>query len=956
MSAVDRAQPILEGLQQTAGTPVSTQPFALSCEALRELGKWNVRILPSIPFKARHECMETLRWVIRQNNGLQRFSLLLAFGKAILRGSVSAGIVSSRCMMMKTNPALFFDALLAECRAAENSGAQREEVREFAEGGFEPFDDAESENNGIFNVEGLAEVSQLDVEKVEKFFRLGCFAKASAVLATEPLAPFSKEIADALRSLHPASDWRLPVARCGAEPAPSAANVSRALSSFSKGTAAGPFGLRPDHLREMVNTPGSHLLQSLATIGGQIINGEVPTSLRPLMFAARLVAIYKKNEAGAKTGAVRPVACGEAIRRLACKIVAAPATKALRDILLQFGQAGFGVPNGVAAAAMAAQRLVEQALDGDALDSQMFLKTDLSNAFNRIRRESFLQSKLTAQTYPSLATLADSIYGQPSDLFFGAEIIVSSEGVHQGCPLGGILFAITLVEFLKLHVSAITDLTARIWIADDGFLAGSEMALSAVIRVFVEHGPTFGLYLNCDKCTVFSTDGTLPAGSPLSGLGVKVKAMGLASLLGCAIGSRAAREAHTSRIANSICSYNERLAALAVFAPQSALCILRSCSSFARASYFIRHYGDMPAWKVIDTSSAGVLNAICPGISSEALTQAFLPCRMGGLGIRSCATHAVAAHSAAMIAIDGLLAAFTTLPIQLGIAHTGEGKNPKTTQRAMSQATDEACLQELLASLQVASTGESHGRAVARIAASAQKGASLWLAPNPEGVELLMLSASSFRAGLRHRLGLHLFSPNGIPPLCVMCRKVTVDVFGDHPLLCLGAGNKTSLHHECRDVLARLANMALLRAKIESRTYDIPIDATPELAVAIRAMRCDISLLLDGAWQTIDVTTTHALRSPFGPNVPLAVERVDAEKRKAQADVGLGRAGLDLVVAFDSFGGCSAGSQATLKKIASAFASRHDCPKEAVHRFWAHIHGRIVEWTTDNLAQVSSLQ
>ena len=98
-----------------------------------------------------------------------------------------------------------------------------------------------------------------------------------------------------------------------------------AIRSFPCGSAGGPDGLTPQHLKDMTGTSageeGSVLLSALASFVHFVLRGEVLTKVCPLFFGANLVA-FRKNG-----GKVRPIAVGCTLRRLvatckyACSLV-----------------------------------------------------------------------------------------------------------------------------------------------------------------------------------------------------------------------------------------------------------------------------------------------------------------------------------------------------------------------------------------------------------------------------------------------------------------------------------------------------------------------------------------------------------------------------------------------------------------------------------------------------------
>lgn len=69
---------------------------------------------------------------------------------------------------------------------------------------------------------------------------------------------------------------------------------------------------------------------------------------------------------------------------------------------------------------------------------------------------------------PELLPLVLSSYSSPSSLFFGEEVILFSEGVQQGGPLGPLLFCLTIHSMVQqLHNEL------NLFYLDDGTLGGS---------------------------------------------------------------------------------------------------------------------------------------------------------------------------------------------------------------------------------------------------------------------------------------------------------------------------------------------------------------------------------------------------------------------------------------------------------------------------------------------------
>ena len=206
---------------------------------------------------------------------------------------------------------------------------------------------------------------------------------------SDALAPPSKETYDSLLALHPPcpTDRRIPppVAAC---PPISVLppEVSHAIRTFPSGSAGGPDGLRPQHLKDLlatgIDSGGTDaLLEAITDFINMLLEGRVPVSVCPILFGGSLIAISKKS------GGIRPTAIGYLWRRLAGK-VACHRVSEQAVALLAPRQLGFGVPGGCEGAVHVARRFVE-----NMQPDQVLLKVYFKNAFNSIRRDPILDAQ-----------------------------------------------------------------------------------------------------------------------------------------------------------------------------------------------------------------------------------------------------------------------------------------------------------------------------------------------------------------------------------------------------------------------------------------------------------------------------------------------------------------------------------------------------------------------------------
>jgi len=94
-------------------------------------------------------------------------------------------------------------------------------------------------------------------------------------------------------------------------------DVTAAIRSFPAGSAGGPDGVRPQHLRDLTSNKetGPALISALTAFINLLMQGKCPSSITPIFFGGRLIALQKKS------GGIRPIAIGYTLRRLAAKCV-----------------------------------------------------------------------------------------------------------------------------------------------------------------------------------------------------------------------------------------------------------------------------------------------------------------------------------------------------------------------------------------------------------------------------------------------------------------------------------------------------------------------------------------------------------------------------------------------------------------------------------------------------------
>ena len=136
-----------------------------------------------------------------------------------------------------------------------------------------------------------------------------------------------------------------------------------------------------EDVRKAINSfrPGCNkLLTTLTDFVNAILRGEVPDFAVSTFFGATLCALTKKD------GGIRPIAVGNTLRRLAAKVGARPLSHSLGSELRPV-QLGYSTKGDCEAAAHSARRYLR-----DCNHRRVFLKVDMKNAFNCLRRDALL--------------------------------------------------------------------------------------------------------------------------------------------------------------------------------------------------------------------------------------------------------------------------------------------------------------------------------------------------------------------------------------------------------------------------------------------------------------------------------------------------------------------------------------------------------------------------------------
>ena len=192
--------------------------------------------------------------------------------------------------------------------------------------------------------EQLQQQQEYNAEQAATLAGEGQYTRAVQALSSLGMAEVGRETEAELRRLHPPA--AKPIGPLPTTEAPQLTftqmEVLKSVDRFRNGSAPGPSGLRPEHLKAALRSAPNRrdrALHNLTALVNTMMKGKVPSSVAPYLCGARLHAANKK------TGGIRPIAVGNLLRRLTSKCAASSlASKAAS--LLSPHQLGVGVPGG----------------------------------------------------------------------------------------------------------------------------------------------------------------------------------------------------------------------------------------------------------------------------------------------------------------------------------------------------------------------------------------------------------------------------------------------------------------------------------------------------------------------------------------------------------------------------------------------------------------------------------
>ena len=645
--------------------------------------------------------------------------------------------------------------------------------------------------------------------------------------------------------------------------------IKSIICDFPAGSAAGPSGLRPQHLQDVVRA-GSGVAASLMTSMDSFLqlclDGRLPAAAAPFLCAANVIPL-RKPEGGL---AVRPVAVGETLRRLVGKFVARSAVSSKLVQTMLPHQCGIATPGACETIAMGLQSWVHAHHTEHAW---AILQVDLRNAFNSVHREAIFDE--IGQSAPELIPWVSTCYAQHSHLIAQGHRLSSRCGVQQGDPLGPLLFSMAWHRVVRKLPSS---LHVNIWYLDDGHLVGNLDALDSALRIIATEGDHLGISINMSKCKLwgpaaanaeelvkYPTLAKIPQVSWAPKFGIRV--------LGLPVEHPSSVSFCESQMQAAVHGLEDACALLGHLGdPQIQHLLLRYCLDACRVMHFMRGIDCTPLQSLLQSASACVRSCLGDALGDRKLselewTQSTLPLRLGGLGIKDPLALLPAARLAASLCYlergrllcfpqdvlhvpddwkahvksmhDTLGTNFEPITAWLPLESPTGIDTVHRSQRWWSSHLHKARARRLLDSLPL--------RDSCRFTLQQMPSTTAWMEVTPSKAMGTKFSGAEYRQLLRWWLGLPLFT--GAATDCPCCRQ-TMDVYGDHLVSCK-YNQPTQRHHAVRDALAQVLRDNGLACRVE---------------VAIGGKRRPADVAIDGIDVRGPVAVDLLVHDPLGPS------------------------------------------------------------------------------------------
>ena len=428
--------------------------------------------------------------------------------------------------------------------------------------------------------------------------------------------------------------------------------------------------------------------------------------------------------------------------------------------------------------------------------------------------------KEVKEKIPCLYNLLWQAYSNPSHLFYRNQILSSETGIQQGDPGGPALFSLGLDKIIKSLKSEV-----NLWYLDDSNMADSPHIVLEDLQLLLRELNKIGLSINTSKCELTCLDLDNPD-SVINDFKLLLPDLKTTSIDDSIIlGSPIAAQGVRSEIMSKLDALQRMISRLHLIDPHQAFVLLKNSFAIPKMTYLLR---SSPAFQQEDLlqefdmtlrkSMSSITNI---DFTDNSWTQASLPARSGGLGIRKSVdialpcfiSSAFSAHSM----VEAILSSVTDLaPFELSTeveiwkAYVQGLTEPDNESGFRQRAWDNPRIDYLQKTL--LDNADQFSRA--RLLASAQPESGAWISAIPVTSLGTQLSPDELRVAIAFRTGSKICEEHKCK-----CGK-NVDEYGFHLLSCRFNEGRLPRHAALNDIVCRALKSSGMASILESSGFN----------------------------------------------------------------------------------------------------------------------------------------